>query len=451
MQAGDLGGRVHHRRPGRVLHRLADEHGTHLPPQLANLRVVGRHRLDHRQVELGRQVQTLVVAEPGLEGEVALGLEVGCCPVQPHHFGQCRRDVGDVGHDRPLGRADGAARGEQAVHPEHLHEPALLGRRVVARAGHGAGVADGPGQLGLPAADDAGDDRLGRPELLLVIAAGLGIEDRGLGPVVVAQRVDELRGGEMDIDVLARGDRGRGPPAGSGEVLCYRRGEVARVGEDRDRALEQGLAWIVAAERTTDPHPVPGIRDAQPIGAEDVDPVGLADGADLARVVDRDLLGDDDDLRELGVDPDQLGHTVAHRRGGQVDDAGVEAVAGGQALAHRVEDRHVAQGRLELLAAPARRGAEGDIAAGEGVADRRHVAGFAAQDVEHADPVLARGDLRQGRDADEVLEPRNTLLVHVYPPSIRRGLFRLPCAGRDAGPLEHARRPSSSDRRLARS
>ena len=33
--------------------------------------------------------------------------------------------------------------------------------------------------------------------------------------------------------------------------------------------------------------------------------------ADLARIVHRDLLGDDEDLAQLGVDADQLGHAVA--------------------------------------------------------------------------------------------------------------------------------------------
>ena len=113
-----------------------------------------------------------------------------------------------------------------------------------------------------------------------------------------------------------------------------------------------------------------------------------------------------------GIDPDQLGHAVAHRRGRQVDHAGVEAVAGVEALAHRVEHRHVADRRLQLLAAAAGRGAEDDVAAGEGVADRRHVAGFAAQDVEHADPVVARRDLGQRVDADEVFEAGDALLVH---------------------------------------
>ena len=130
----------------------------------------------------------------------------------------------------------------------------------------------------------------------LVVAAGLGVHHGGLAALVVAQRVDELGCGEVDVDVLAAGDRGRGAPAGGRQVVGDGGGEVAGVGEDRDRALEQGLARIVAAQRAADPHPVPGVGHAQAVGAEDVDAVGLAHGADLARVVDRDLLGDDDDL-----------------------------------------------------------------------------------------------------------------------------------------------------------
>ena len=59
---------------------------AHLPLQLLDLRVVGRRRLDHRQVELGRQGEALVVAEPGLEREVALRREVRLDPVQRHHL-----------------------------------------------------------------------------------------------------------------------------------------------------------------------------------------------------------------------------------------------------------------------------------------------------------------------------------------------------------------------------
>ena len=170
---------------------------------------------------------------------------------------------------------------------------------VVAGAGHGTGMADGAGELGLPAADDAGDDRLFRLQAQLVVAAGLGVHHGGLAALVVAERVDELGRGEVDVDVLAARDRGRGAPAGSGQIVGDGSGEVAGVGEDRDRALEQGLARIVAAQRTADPHPVPGVGHAQAVGAEDIDAVGLADGADLARIVDRDLLGDDDDLLEV--------------------------------------------------------------------------------------------------------------------------------------------------------
>jgi hypothetical protein len=39
----------------------------------------------------------------------------------------------------------------------------------------------------------------------------------------------------------------------------------------------------------------------------------LAHRADLTRIVDRDLLGDDEDLAQVGVDADQLGHAVTRR------------------------------------------------------------------------------------------------------------------------------------------
>ena len=42
VQAGHLRRRVHDRGARGVLHRLADEHGADLPPQLLDLRVVGR-------------------------------------------------------------------------------------------------------------------------------------------------------------------------------------------------------------------------------------------------------------------------------------------------------------------------------------------------------------------------------------------------------------------------
>ena len=374
VQARHLRRRVHDRGARGVLHRLAREDRTDLLPQGRDLLAVGRRRGDDRQVELARQVEALAVAEPGLQREVAAGREVGLAAVQRHDPGQGHGDVRDVADDGTLGRADRVLGREDVVDPEHLHEPAFLGRRIVAGAGDGAGMAHGPGQLRLPAADDAGDHGLGRLQFLLVVAARLDIEDGGLAAVVVAQRPDELGCREVDVDVLAAGDQRGGAPAGGGEVAGDRGGEVAGVGEDRDRALEQGLARIVAAQRPADPHPVPGVGDAEAVGAQDVDAPRLAKRPDLAAVVHRDLLGDDDDLLEIRVDPDELRHAVAHGRGRQVDHAGVEAVAGVQAVADIVEDRDLAHRRLQLLPPAAGRGAEDDVPAREGVAHRRDLA-----------------------------------------------------------------------------
>ena len=85
------------------------------------------------------------------------------------------------------------------------------------------------------------------------------------------------------------------------EILGDGRGEIAGVRVDGDRTLTQRFLRFIAAERAADAHLVPGVGNAQAVGAEDIDAVGLADGADLARVVDRDLLGDDDDLFRSGL------------------------------------------------------------------------------------------------------------------------------------------------------
>ena len=60
--------------------------------------------------------------------------------------------------------------------------------------------------------------------------------------------------------------------------------------------LSSDSSGMVAAERAADPHPLPRIRHAEAVAADDVDAVRLRHRADLARVVHRDLLGDDDDL-----------------------------------------------------------------------------------------------------------------------------------------------------------
>ena len=68
----------------------------------------------------------------------------------------------------------------------------------------------------------------------------------------------------------------------------------------------------------------------------------------------RDLLGDDHDLLERGID---AGDAVADAGGRQIDHAGVEPRPRVQAFAHRAEDRHLAeQGRAERLAGAAGRG-----------------------------------------------------------------------------------------------
>src|SRR5918994_2366995 len=143
--------------------------------------------------------------------------------------------MGNVGGDRSLGRADRVARREDVVYADHLHQPALFGGGIVARAGERAGVADGAGELGLPAADDAGDDWLFRLQAVLVVATRLDVHHGGLAAIVVAEGEDELRRGEMDINVLAARDQRGRAPAGGGEVLGDRGGEVARVRKDGDR------------------------------------------------------------------------------------------------------------------------------------------------------------------------------------------------------------------------
>ena len=115
---------------------------------------------------------------------------------------------------------------------------------------------------------------------------------------------------------------------------------------------------------------------------------------------------------QIGIDADQLGDAVAHAGGRQIDHAGVEAVTVIDAFAHVVVDWDVAERRGQHLAAAAGRRAEHDVAAGEGVADRRDLARFAAQDVEDADAVLARGEIGERGDAKIVGEALDTLLEH---------------------------------------
>ena len=424
VDAGDLGLRVHDAGAGLVLHVLPGDDGADLAAERRDLRGIGLGRRDQRQRDLRRQAQPLVVGEPRLQREVPTGGEVRLDAVQGHHRGQGGGDVGDVGDDGTLLRHDGVVGREDRVDPERLHEPAFLVLRPVAGARHGAGMANRAGQLRLPAPDDAGDDRLGPFDAVLVVAAGLGIEHRRRRAVVDGEGAGEVRAGVVDVEVLAARDQRRRSPAGGAEILRDCGGEAARVGEDRDRALDQRLLGVVAAERPADPHPVPAVRHAEAVAADDVDAVRLRHRPDLAGIMDGDLLGDDDDLLQVRIDPHQLRHAVAHARGRQVDDAGVEGVPGVEPLADVVVDRDVADARLQHLPGAARRGAEDDVAAGEGVARRRHLPALAAGDVEHDDLVLGGGDLGQRADAEVVGKPLDALVIHCPFPLHAASAFR---------------------------
>ena len=302
----------------------------------------------------------------------------------------------DIGDDRALARHHRVFRREQRIDAERLHEPALLVLRAVAGAGHRAGMADGTRQLG----SSSGRRRRRRPACRSRHHARNSRRARHTAP-----RRASGRRCEAHARSRARRSGYRRPcpttPASSCpslrcQVLGDRRREAARVREDRDRALGQRLVGKIATERTTDADPAPRVGHAEAVAADDVDAGALRHRTDLACIVDRDLFGDDDDLLQLRVDADQFGDAVAHARRRQVDDTGIERMAGIQSFADIVEDRDIADRGLQLLAAAPGRGAEYDIAAGKGVAGRRHLARFAAEDIQHTDAVAAAGQIGQG-------------------------------------------------------
>src|SRR5215467_9997840 len=109
----------------------------------------------------------------------------------------------DVSHHRAFGRINWSLRCENVVNTEGLYEPALFILGLVAGPCHRAGVAHGPGQLGLPTADHARYDRLPEFETMLVITAGFGIKYRRLAARIVLKGVSKITRCVMDIDVLA--------------------------------------------------------------------------------------------------------------------------------------------------------------------------------------------------------------------------------------------------------
>ncbi len=115
------------------------------------------------------------------------------------------------------------------------------------------------------------------------------------------------------------------------------------------------------------------------------------------------------------VDADQLEHAVAHRGRRQVDHADIELVSVVEALADVVIDGDRADRRLQHFAAASRRCAEHDVAARIRMADRRDAARLVAEDIQHANPVLAGGQFGQRIDADKILELLDFWIAHRNP------------------------------------
>jgi hypothetical protein len=81
-------------------------------------------------------------------------------------------------------------------------------------------------------------------------------------------------------------------------------------------------------------------------------------------------------------------------------------------------NRHVPDGGFQDLTAAARRGAEHHVAARVDMTHRGDVARLATQDVEHADTIVAGGDLVERADAHVILEAADALLEHCVSSSL---------------------------------
>src|SRR5204863_2948811 len=156
-----------------------------------------------------------------------------------------------------------------------------------------------------------------------------------------------------------------------------------------------------------------------------------------------------ENLADVLIDANQFGDAVARGGWRQIHDAAIEAMAGGKTFTHIVVDRNVADFRLEHLPTASRRCAIHDISAGIFVADRRDLARLAAEDVEHANTVVARRDLGERADADVVLEVCDSLSVHDRLLLVRLKRIVTPPRWRDpypASPRVVRGRPPSSNR-----
>src|SRR6266511_714160 len=235
-----------------ILHRLPRDHRTDLLVKRGDLGIVWRHRLDDGKIELLRQLDPQVRAEPRLERHASFWGESRPGGVLPHDRGERRRNMSDVGDDGSFHREDRLLRREDAVDAEHLHEPPLLCDGIVCATRHRAGMTNGAGQLVLPAPNHAGHKRLGKLGVKLVIAARLHVKRRRLAACVVGKRESELGCGVVDVDILAARDQRRCAPAGHAKIRGNGRGEIAGIREDCDRSLPERLVGTVAAESPAD-------------------------------------------------------------------------------------------------------------------------------------------------------------------------------------------------------
>ena len=137
------------------------------------------------------------------------------------------------------------------------------------------------------------------------------------------------------------------------------------------------------------------------------------------------------------MNSDELGYTVANAGRGQINDARVEGKASIEAFAHIVEDRNITDRSWQNLAASARRRAEHDVAAGKCVTDRRDLSRLAAEDVEDANPVVARGNFIERGDSQEVRKTFNAAFEHTllrHSTAAYAAFFRPRCAAICARP-----------------
>src|SRR5206468_4680282 len=128
----------------------------------------------------------------------------------------------DVANERTLGRENRPIWREWLRNAECIQEPALLRFCAVSGPGERAGVADRPGELRLPAPDNARDNGLIEDQLTFVVAAWFHVKDCGLGALIGVEPKREIPRGIMDVYVLpGRDERGR-PPSGRCQILRNR-------------------------------------------------------------------------------------------------------------------------------------------------------------------------------------------------------------------------------------